>query len=145
MNCELLICPFRPSSAMMNPVMYEEFTAKDCWTGDPVHCIYQAVVVAVATRHADAVDIKFLANGKNVWICLPCPVWVEYQRLTGHTISDRLAVETAGRFLKKSIEQGYDTGREMYPVSPDETMHHVIEVLKEHGAPDELIPKLTAA
>ena len=132
-------------SAMMFPGMYEEFTAIDCWTGGPIHCLYQAVVVAVATRHADAVDIKFLANGRGVWISLPLSAWAEYQRQTGHTISDRLAVETAGRFLKTSIEQGYDSGRDMYAVGMDEALHHVVAVLKEHNAPQELMPAAVSA
>jgi len=130
---------------MMFPGMYEEFTAIDCWTGDPIHCLYQAVIVAVATRHADAVDIKFLANGRGVWISLPLSAFADYKRQTGHPISDRLAVETAGRFLKSSIENGYDNGREMYALSMDDALLHVVAVLKEHNAPHELMPQSAAA
>ena len=43
--------------------MYKDFHARDRWTRKEVHCIYQALIVAVATRHADAVDIKFLVDG----------------------------------------------------------------------------------
>ena len=59
--------------------MYQDFHATDRWTGQRLHCIYQALIVAIATRHADAVDIKFLASGRPVWIALPHPTWVEYQ------------------------------------------------------------------
>ena len=37
--------------------MYKDFHATDRWTKKQVHCLYQALIVAVATRHADAVDI----------------------------------------------------------------------------------------
>ena len=43
--------------------MFADFTATDRWTKKPVHCVYQAMIVAIATRHADAVDIKFLVDG----------------------------------------------------------------------------------
>jgi hypothetical protein len=47
--------------------MYQDFHALDRWTKKNVHCIYQALIVAIATRHADAVDIKFLVDGRTVW------------------------------------------------------------------------------
>jgi len=50
--------------------MYDEFHAVDRWTGERVHCRYQALIVAIATRHADAVDIKFLVDERPVWIAL---------------------------------------------------------------------------
>jgi len=40
--------------------------------------VYQALIVAIATRHADAVDIKFLVDGKTVW--WRCPTlrgWIQ--------------------------------------------------------------------
>ena len=36
--------------------MYEDFHAVDRWTKKRVHGIYQALIVAIATRHADAVE-----------------------------------------------------------------------------------------
>ena len=44
--------------------MFTDFTATDRWTKKQVHCLYQALIVAIATRHADAVDIKFLVDGR---------------------------------------------------------------------------------
>jgi len=61
--------------------MFTDFTATDRWTKKPMHCLYQALIVAIATRHADAVDIKFLVDGRPVWVALPHPAWVEYKRL----------------------------------------------------------------
>jgi len=59
--------------------MYQDFYALDRWTRKKVHCIYQALVVAIATRHADAVDIKFLVDGRPLWVALPHPAWVGVQ------------------------------------------------------------------
>ena len=50
--------------------MYQDFHATDRWTGQKLHCIYQALIVAIATRHADAIDIKFLVSGRPVWIAI---------------------------------------------------------------------------
>lgn len=107
--------------------MFAEFTVKDRWSGEDVHCAYQALIVAIATRHADAVDIKFLANGNPIWIALPHPAWVEYNRRTGKVISDPLAVEIAGHYLKSAIETG-EGGREMYTLTVEETLSHLDSV-----------------
>jgi hypothetical protein len=66
--------------------MFEDFTVTDRWSKKSVHCVYQALIVAIATRHADAVDIKFLVDGTTVWIALPHPAWVEYKKRTGKLI-----------------------------------------------------------
>lgn len=105
--------------------MFEDFKATDRWTKKPVHCVYQALIVAIATRHADAVDIKFLVNGKPVWVVLPHPAWVEYKKRTGRTITDSLAVEIAGHYLKSALEAGEGLGREMYSLTVEETLNHL--------------------
>lgn len=95
-----------------------------------MHCVYQALIVAIATRHADAVDIKFLADGKAVWVALPHPAWVEYKKRTGKTITDPLAVEIAGHYLKSALEAGEGLGREMYSLTVEQTLDHLEAVVK---------------
>ncbi len=112
--------------------MYADFHAVDRWTGNKVHCTYQALIVAIATRHADAVDIKFLVDEKPVWIALPHPAWVEYNRRTGRVLNDPLAVEVAGHFLKQAIESGENGGREMYTLTVAEALEHLDAVAVEH-------------
>lgn len=114
--------------------MYADFKVKDRWTGQEIHCIYQAVIVAIATRHADAVDIKFLANGRPIWIALPHPAWVEYKKNTGKTLTDPLAIQIAGHFLKTAIESGLESGREMYTLTVQETLDHLDAVMRERAA-----------
>ncbi len=80
--------------------MYEDFTVTDRWTGEPLHCLWKGTIVAIATRHADATDIRFAVNGKPVWIAMPNLAWVEQKRRTGKVITDYLAAQTAGRYLK---------------------------------------------
>jgi hypothetical protein len=114
--------------------MFEDFTAKDRWSGEEVRCVYQATMTAISTRHADAVDIKFLANNRAVWIALPHPAWVEYKKRSGNIMTDPLAVETAGHYLKSIIENGEESGRELYSLTVAETLAHVDAVIAEAKA-----------
>jgi hypothetical protein len=109
--------------------MYDDFHVRDRWSGEDLHCQYQALIVAIATRHADAVDIKFLVNDRPVWIALPHPAWGEYHKRTGRIITDPLAIQVAGHYLKQAIESGLEGGREMYMLSLDETLEHLEAVL----------------
>lgn len=111
--------------------MYRDFNALDRWTRKQVHCLYQALIVAVATRHADAVDIKFLVDGRPVWVALPLAAWTEYKKRVGKTITDSLAIEIAGRFLRGALESGEGVGREMYSLTVDQTLHYLEAVVGE--------------
>jgi hypothetical protein len=113
--------------------MYEDFTVTDRWLGVPLHCVWKGTIVAIATRHADATDIRFAVNDKPVWIALPNTAWVEQRRRTGKVITDYLAAQIAGRYLKQAIESGYDNGREMYTMTVDEVLDHAAVIVKEAG------------
>ena len=91
--------------------------------------------MAIATRHADAVDIKFLVDGKPVWVALPLPAWVEYKNRTGATITDPLAIEIAGHYLKTALESGEGLGREMYSLTVDDTLHHLDSIAASDETP----------
>ena len=114
--------------------MYRDFRARERWTGEELHCLYQALVVAISTRHADAVDIKFLAGGRPVWNSLPHPAWVEYKKRTGREITDPMAIAIAGHYLKQAIESGLEGGREMYSLTVEETLAHLAAVEQEAAA-----------
>lgn len=91
--------------------MYEDFTATDPLTGQQVHCEFQCLIVGIATRHSDTVDIKFLVNGEGRWLGLPHVAWGEFKRRAGAAISDRMAVDLAGAYLKRAIESGAGADR----------------------------------
>ncbi len=114
--------------------MFTDFTTTDRWTKKPVHCLYEALIVAIATRHADAVDIKFLVDGRPVWVALPHPAWVEYKKRTGTLITDALAKEIAGHFIKTGLESGEGVGKEMYSLTVEETLKHLEAVVAEAGS-----------
>jgi hypothetical protein len=114
--------------------MYEDFTVTDRWTGEQLHVTWRGTIVAIATRHADATDIRFDVSGKPVWIALPNLAWVEMKQRTGKVITDYLAAQLAGRYLKQAIESGYDNGREMYTMTVDEVLELADAVVREAGS-----------
>jgi hypothetical protein len=111
--------------------MYEDFHVADRWSGQDLHCRWKATIVAIATRHADAVDVRFEVNGRPMWIALPCEAWVEQKKRSGKIITDQLAAQIAGRHLKQLIEEGYDATREVYTASVAQVLAHLVAILQE--------------
>jgi len=114
--------------------MYEDFHVNDRWSGEDLHCTWKGTVVAIATRHADAVDVRFDVNGRPMWIALPCTAWVEQKKRTGKVITDQLAAQIGGRYLRQLIEEGYDSQREIYTMTVPEVLAHLDVVVDEAKA-----------
>ena len=121
--------------------MYEDFHVVDRWTGEDLHCHWKANIVAIATRHADAVDVRFDVNDRPMWIALPCLAWVEQKKRAGKVITDQLAVQIAGRYLKQLVEEGFDSHREVYTMTVEEVLAHLDVVVDEAKAQGS-IPRL---
>ena len=114
--------------------MYEEFHVADRWSGEDLHCRWKGTMVAIATRHADAVDVRFDVNGRPMWIALPCTAWVEQKKRSGKVITDQLAAQIAGRYLKQLVEEGYDSRREVYTMTVAEVLDQLDAVVAEAKA-----------
>jgi hypothetical protein len=111
--------------------MYEDFHVTDRWSGEDLHCRWKGNMVAIATRHADAVDVRFDVNGRPMWIALPCTAWVEQKKRSNKVITDQLTAQIAGRYLKQLIEEGYDSRREVYTITVVEVLDHLDAVVAE--------------
>jgi len=120
--------------------MYEEFHVTDRWSGEDIYCRWKANIVAIATRHADAVDVRFDVNDRPMWIALPCTAWVEQKKRSGKVITDQLAVQIAGRYLKQLVEEGYDAQREVYTMSVPEVLAQLDAVVTEVKAQGGMPP-----
>jgi hypothetical protein len=114
--------------------MYEDFHVTDRWSGEDLHCSWKGTVVAIATRHADAIDVRFDVNGRPMWIALPSTAWVAQKERSGKVITDQLAVQIAGRYLRQLIEEGYDSRREIYTMTVPEVLEHLDVVVDEAKA-----------
>ena len=111
--------------------MYEDFHVTDRWSGEDLHCRWKGNIVAIATRHADAVDVRFDVNGRPMWIALPCTAWVEQKKRSNKVITDQLTAQIAGRYLKQLVEEGYDSRREVYTMTVVEVLDHLDAVVAE--------------
>jgi hypothetical protein len=111
--------------------MYEDFHVTDRWSGEDLHCRWKGTMVAIATRHADAVDVRLDVNGRPMWIALPCDAWVEQKKRAGKVITDQLAAQIAGRYLKQLIEEGFDSRREVYTMTVAAVLEHLDAVVDE--------------
>jgi hypothetical protein len=118
--------------------MYDDFNIADRWSGEDLHCTWKGTIVAIATRHADAVDVRFDVNGRPMWIALPLTAWVEQKKRSGKVITDRLAAQIAGRYLRLLIEEGFDSRREIYTMTVDEVLEHLDAVVVEAKKAGEL-------
>jgi hypothetical protein len=118
--------------------MYDDFHIADRWSGEDLHCTWKGTIVAIATRHADAVDVRFDVNGRPMWIALPLTAWVEQKKRTGKVITDRLAAQIGGRYLKLLIEEGFDSRREIYTMTVAEVLEHLDAVVAEAKKAGEL-------
>ncbi len=122
--------------------MYEDFQVTDRWSGEELQCRWKGTLVAIATRHADAVDVRFDVNGRAMWIALPLEAWGRHKSLTGKVITDQLAAQVAGRYLKQLIEEGFDSRREIYTMTVDEVLanlEHVVNEAKAQGSMPTLV------
>jgi len=124
----------QPAPERYANTMYEDFHVADRWTGEDLHCRWKGTIVAIATRHADAVDVRYDVNGRPMWIALPCTAWVEQKKRTGKVITDQLAAQIAGRYLRQLIEEGYDSQREIYTMTVPEVLAHLDVVVDEAKA-----------
>lgn len=111
--------------------MYEDFHVADRWSGEDLHCRWKGTIVAIATRHADAVDIRFDINGQPMWIALPLQAWKAQKQRSGLVLTDQLAAQIAGRHLRQLIQDGYDSRRQVYTLTVPETLAHLDHVVAE--------------
>jgi hypothetical protein len=118
--------------------MYEDFHVTDRWSGEDLHCLWKGTLVAIATRHADAVDLRYEVNGRPMWIALPLNAWAQQKVRSGKVITDQLAAQIAGRYLKQIITEGYDSQREIYTMTVPEVLEHLDAVVAEARAQGEM-------
>src|SRR5258708_40239471 len=107
--------------------MYEDFHVTDRWTGEDLHCQWKANIVAIATLHAEAVDGRFDVSGRPMWIALRCTAWLEQKKRSGKVITDLLAAQIAGRYLKQLFFFNDTAPPEIYTMTVDEVLSQLDE------------------
>jgi hypothetical protein len=78
-------------------------------------CRFSHLWNAIATRHADTIDCKFLVDGKPVIIGLAHVGFMEFEASAGRELSDREASYIAAEYLRERLEQ--EDEHSLYDVS----------------------------
>ena len=75
---------------------------------EPVKVRFVHLFPAIATRHSDTIDCIFLADGQHVTVSISCPALTELYEKEKKYLSDQQLAEIAARYLRHTLEQGYD-------------------------------------
>jgi len=95
---------------------YEEFSVVSSIDGKQYSCRFHTLMTAISLRHSDTVDVKFLVGGKPVVVALPHNAFAEYRQRTGRPITDAMAIQIAGLFLRELLEkEGFEEDRRLVP------------------------------
>lgn len=92
-----------------------EFDVTSKLTDRTYHCRFSHLWNAVATRHSDTVDTKFLVDGNGAIVGLAHPGFVQFSGRSGRDLTDREASFIAAEYLKEQLEQ--EDERPLYDVS----------------------------
>jgi hypothetical protein len=95
---------------------YEEFSVTSPIDGKQYTCRFHTLMTAISLRHSDTVDVKFLVSGRPVVIALPHKAFAEYRQRTGQLITDAMAIQIAGLFLRELLEkEGFEENGRIVP------------------------------
>lgn len=75
---------------------------------EPVKCRFVHLFPAIATRHSDTMDCVFRVDGREVTVAISCAALAELREREQKNLSDQQLAEMAARFLRRTLEQGYD-------------------------------------
>ncbi len=84
-------------------------------TDQVYHCRFSHLWNAIATRHADTIDCKFLVDGKSSIVGLAHPGFVDFRAASGRDLTDREASYMAAEYLRERLEQ--EDEHSLYDVS----------------------------
>ena len=93
------------------------------------HCSFSHCWNAIATRHSDTMDCKFLVDGKGVILGLAHPAFVEFRSRAARDLTDREASYIGAEYLRGRLEQ--EDEHPLYDV-PAAAVLRVIEKLGIH-------------
>jgi hypothetical protein len=97
-----------------------EFDVASKLTDEVCHVRFSHLWNAIATRHSDTVDSKFLVNGRGVIVALAHTALVRFAAMAGRNLTDREASYVAAEYLRSRLQE--DDERALYHVSEAEVL-----------------------
>ena len=87
-------------------------------SGHVYDCRFSHIWNAIATRHSDTIDAKFVVDGEGRIVGLAHTAFVQFRDKTGRDLTDREASFVAAEFLRERLEE--EDERPLYDVPHDE-------------------------
>jgi hypothetical protein len=89
-------------------------------SGHVYHCSFSHIWNAIATRHSDTIDAKFLLEDEGRIVGLAHSAFVHFREKTGRDLTDREASFVAAEFLRERLEE--EDERPLYDVPHAEVL-----------------------
>ncbi|MGB6431716.1 MAG: hypothetical protein WBF06_14105 [Candidatus Acidiferrales bacterium] len=96
-------------------------------TDQAYHVRFSHLWNAVATRHSDTIDTKFIVDGRGVIVGLAHPAFVAFRERAQRDLTDREASYAAAEYLRERLQQ--EDERDLYDVTSEE----VLRILTQLG------------
>lgn len=106
------------SGAMNQFIGAFEVTSK--LTGHVYNCSFSHIWNAIATRHSDTIDAKFIVDGEGHIVGLAHTAFVEFRQMAGRDLTDREASYVAAEYLRERLEE--EDVRPLYDVPHEEVL-----------------------
>ena len=120
-----------PRARVMSELV-EPFSVRARLTGEEYAVRFSHLFSAVATRHSDTIDCKFLVNGRGVVVALAHPAMVEFRRRAGRSLSDEETARIAAAYLRECLEADRDSQRTLLTVPADEVLRLAEKLGRAH-------------
>jgi len=104
------------------------FAVRARLTGEEYKVRFSHLWSAIATRHSDTIDCKFLVNGRGVVVALAHPGFVDFHQRAGRPLSDEETAQVAAAYLRAALESDCDSDRNQHFVSREEVLRLVGEL-----------------
>ena len=95
-------------------------------SGHVYHCGFSHIWNAIATRHSDTIDAKFVVDGEGHIVGLAHTAFVDFRSKTGRDMTDREASFVAAEYLRERLEE--EDVRTLYDVTHDEVTRLIRQV-----------------
>ena len=95
-------------------------------SGHVYDCRFSHIWNAIATRHSDTIDAKFVVDGEGRIVGLAHTAFVEFRDKAGRDLTDREASFVAAEYLRERLEE--EDERPLYDVSHEEVIRLINQV-----------------
>lgn len=94
---------FFPKARVMSELA-APFTVRSRLTQEEYRVRFSHLWSAIATRHSDTLDCKFLVNGRGVVVALAHLGFVDFREHTGRSLLDEETAQIAAAHLRECLE-----------------------------------------